>query len=206
MFRHWRSWTYAIGTNKNNYNHWGWRKCSEFKKEESQWNDTWRGENPVAWTQRAHNRQISISTRQRKYVTATFSPRKYVTATFPWMGGKGVRRKRAHQKYIKSCYTLEEKKRTRKILESCYAPILERRRRRCAQMAQELKEWRNGQTGKSRKWWERIFPGRGGKFSENKDSWILTKSRCCLLSDGAGSFTWLRFEGCGNLRMEMLPT
>ena len=42
-----------------------------------------RRKNPVACTQRAHNRQISISTRQRKYVTATFSPRKYVTATFP---------------------------------------------------------------------------------------------------------------------------
>ena len=161
-----------------------------------------RRKNPVAWTQRMHNRQISISTRQRKYAKFERS----VTATFPWSGGKGVRRKGAHQEHIKSCYTLEEKKRTTKTLESCYAPIWETRRRRGAQMAQELKEWRDGQTGKSRKWWERIFPGRGGKFSENKDSWILTKSRCCLLSDGAGSFTWLRFEGCGNLRMEMLPT
>ena len=147
-----------------NMNVWIPKKLSVKKKRRIR-NDTWRRQtNPVALPQRAHERQISISTRQRRNEKFKRS----VTATFPWMGGKGVQG--AHQKYIKSCYTLEEKKRTKEILGSCYAPTLGRRRRRRALMAQELKEWRDGQTVKSRKWWELIFPGRGGKFSENKEA------------------------------------
>ena len=57
-----------------------------------------------------------------------------------------------------------------------------------------------------KKWRGRSLPGRGGRFPESEDSRILTKSGCCLLSDGAGSFTWLRFEGRRSLRTETLPT